>query len=223
MMAMTQSEELFDQFCGENGIECHKIEEGDEKSPDYELKFGNLTVIAEVKEFARNDEEEVSDRLLEERGYGGVLSYTPGDRVRKKINSASPQIRKRTKGVYPGILVLFDRGMGAGHIDPYNIRVAMCGLEQVHIAVPQDPSESPYATGMSYGPKRKMTESANTSISAIAALYATGPDELKLSLYHNKYASVPLDPDALSKFGITQYILREHVQGETSGWEKIEP
>ncbi len=223
MMAMTQSEELFEQFCNEKGIEFHKIEEGDEKSPDYELMLGDLTVIAEVKEFARNEAEKASDKLLEERGYGEVLSNTPGDRVRKKINSASPQIKKRTKGVSPGILVLFDRGMVAGHIDPYNIRTAMCGLEQVHIAVPQDPSESPYATGMSFGPKRKMTETANTSISAIAALYATGPNELKLSLYHNRYAGVPLDPDVFRRCGITQYILEEAVEGETAGWETIEP
>lgn len=220
---MTQSEEIFEKFCSEAGIDCRKIEEGDEKSPDYELKFGDLTVIAEVKEFDRNDAEKASDKLLEERVYGEALSNTPGDRIRKKINNASPQIKKRTKGINPGILVLFDRGMVAGHIDPYNIRVAMSGLEQVHIAVPNDPSEEPYTTGMSYGPKRKMTETANTSISAIAALYSTGPEEVKLILYHNKYASVPLDPNVVSKYGVTQYILEEEVDGRTSGWEKIEP
>ena len=220
---MTQSEELFEQFCNETGIDCRKIEEGDEKSPDFELKFGDITVIAEVKEFDRNEAEKASDKLLEERGYGEALGNTPGDRIRKKINSASPQIKKRTKGINPGIIVLFDQGLVAGHIDPYNIRVAMYGLEQVHISVPHDPSVKPHSTGMSYGPKRKMTETANTSISAIGALFAAGPEELKFSLYHNKYASVPLDPDVVSKYGITQYVLEEDIEGRTSGWVKIEP
>ena len=217
------SEELFEKFCCEAGIDFQKIEEGDEKSPDYELKFGDITVIAEVKEFDRNDAEKASDKLLEERGYGDALSNVPGDRVRKKINDASPQLKKRTNGKYSGILVLFDRGMVAGHIDPYNIRVAMSGLEQVHIAVPRNPSEEPYTTGMSYGPKRKMTETDNTSISAIAALYATEPNDLKLSLYHNKHAAIPIDSKEVGKYKIDQYILEEEVEGKTSGWKKVEP
>ena len=220
---MTQSEELFERFCAEVGIEFRKIDEGNETNPDYELKIGDLTIIAEVKEFDRNDAEKTSDRLLEDRGYGEALSNTPGDRVRKKIRNASPQIKRRTEGKHPGILVLFDRGMVAGHIDPYNIRVAMSGLEQVHIAVPRNHYEEPYTTGMSYGPKRQMTETDNTSISAIAALYATGPEDLKLSMYHNKHASVPLDPSVFGKYGIPQYVLEEEVAGRTSGWEIIEP
>ena len=43
----------------------------------------------------------------------------------------------------------------------------MYGLEQIDIAVPRDRSVSPHATGMSYGPERKMTEDQNTSISSL--------------------------------------------------------
>ncbi len=152
---MTQSEQWFEEFCNSVGLKFERIEEGELKTPDYFLDVDNQKIIVEVKEFARNKEERESDRLLEERGYGEALSNTPGDRVRKKISGASAQIKERTQGIYPSILVLCDirHGCGqvTGHVDPYNIRVGMYGLEQVHIAVPQDPAISSYATGMSYG------------------------------------------------------------------------
>ncbi len=162
-MVKTQSERLFENYCADARVLCERISEEDSKTPDYELRIHGQRIVVEVKEFSRNEAERESDRLLSERGYGSALSNTPGDRVRKKIADSSAQIKAGTQGIYPSILVLFDRGQVAGHLDPYNIRVAMYGLEQVHIAVPRDTAVSPYVTGISYGPKRKMTEEHNTS------------------------------------------------------------
>ncbi len=67
-------------------------------------------------------------------------------------------------GKYSSLLILFDRGLGFGHLDPYDIRVAMYGLEQVHFALPPVGAGRPYSTGMSYGPKWKMSPQHNTSI-----------------------------------------------------------
>jgi len=134
----TQSERFFEDYCANAGVLCGRISEEDSKTPDYELTIHGQRIVIEVKEFSRNEAELESDRLLSERGYGSVLSNTPGDRVRKKIADSSAQIKARTQGIYPSILVLFDRGQVAGHLDPYNIRVAKYGLEQVHIAVPRD-------------------------------------------------------------------------------------
>jgi hypothetical protein len=82
-----------------------------------------------VKEILRNDEERESDRLLLKRGYGNALGgSTPGNRVRKKIADSSPQIKARTQGRYPIILVmcvLCELHQIGGHLDPYNIRVPM--------------------------------------------------------------------------------------------------
>lgn len=219
----TDSERLFEQICEKCGIAYERIEAGEDKTPDYLLSLSGVSVIAEIKEIERNEAELESDRLLEERGYGACLSIEPGDRVRLKIRKASPQIKRRTEGKRPGILVLFDRGRACGHLDPYNIRVAMCGLEQVHISVPKDMNEKPYSTGMSHGPKRKMTENANTSISAIAVMYAVNRDNVKIDLYHNKHAAVPLDPNTVAGYGIDQYFLDDGPDVATSEWRKYEP
>ena len=147
------SELLFEDFCRQTEISWKRLE-GEEiekgvrpKTPDYELLIDDRAIIAEVKEIAKNKEEKESERLLKERGYGTVLGGTPGARVRKKIKDSSPQIRKRTLGRYPGILVLYDYGQTANHLDPYHVMTAMYGLEVVDIAVPADPSIKPYSIG----------------------------------------------------------------------------
>jgi hypothetical protein len=221
----TQSEKWFEDYCANSGIACKRILEENSKTPDYELTIDSQRIIVEVKEISRNREEQASDRLLSERGYGSVLSHTPGDRARKKITDSSAQIKARTHGIYPSILVLCDLKFGcgqiAGHLDPYNIRVAMYGLEQIHIAAPREHSASPYAIGMSYGPKRKMTEDHNTSISASGVLFTPGPNEIVLHVYHNKFASVPLDPRLLAKHGIYQFRLEREVSANTEQWEGV--
>ena len=220
-MTKTASETYFENLCNDLGIQLTRIQETQCKTPDYELVIEGQHVIVEVKEMTKNKEEQDSDRALRERGYGNVLSTTPGDRVRKKISESSPQIKSRTKGKYPSLLVLFDHGLVAGHLDPYCIRVAMYGLEQVHIAVPADYSVSPYATGMGYGPKRKMTEEHNTSISAIGVMFANEQKKIVLHLYHNKFAAIPLEARLFAKYGICQSKLADEVAGHTAKWEEI--
>ena len=223
---MTQSEQWFEEFCNSVGLIFERIEEEEEKTPDYFLDIDDQRVIVEVKEFSRNKEERESDRLLEERGYGEALSNTPGDRVRKKISNASAQIKERTEGKSPSILALCDirHGCGqiTGHVDSYNIRVGMYGLEQIHMAVPQDPAISPYATGKSYGPKRKMTENQNTTISAIGVISTPQENGIQFDVYHNIYAAQSIDPLLLAKYGIRQFNLAEQEGGATAQWQEIE-
>jgi hypothetical protein len=162
---------------------------------------------------------------VSERGYGSVLSHTPGNRVRKKIADSSAQIKARTREVYPSILVLCDLkggcGQVAGHLDPYNVRVAMYGLEQINVVVPRDPDKTAYAAAMTYGPKRKMTEEDNTSISAIGVLSTPRASEIVLHVYHNKFAAVPLDPWLLAKRGISQFSLKDQAPSDTAKWEEL--
>jgi len=221
----TQSEKWFEEFCENVGLVCNRISEGDDKTPDYQLQLDGQFIIVEVKEFSRNKVEHKSDRLLEKRGYGEGISNTPGDRIRKKISDSSAQIKAKTQGVHQSILVLCDIKYGCGqitgHTDPYNIRVGMYGLEQVNIVVPADVSVSPYANGMSYGPKKKMTENQNTSISAIGVLSTPEKDDIKLDIYHNIYAANPLDPDLIAGYRIRQYCLENSELGTTAQWTEI--
>jgi hypothetical protein len=217
----TMSEEVFEDFCARRGIVCHRVPEGEARTPDYELICGDVQIVVEVKEIAANREERESDRVLAERGYGNVLSHTPGERVRKKVADCSPQIKARTVGIHPSILVVFERGRVVGHVDAYNIRVAMYGLEQIYLAVPPIGAGSPYATGIGHGPKRKMTSEHNTSISAIGALFKTGPNETHLHVYHNRFAYVPLQPTLLSSHGVAQFEIGEPTSGGASEWREI--
>ena len=203
----TVSELLFEDYCDWAGIDWNRIKKKDgAKTPDYELVIDGRTIITEVKEFEKNKDEQESYRLLGERGYGKVLNEEPGDRVRKKIRKSSPQIKALTADCHPGMLVLFDDGQIAGHLAPYHIMTAMYGLELVEMAVPREISIKPYIADRRFGPKKKMTEETNTSISAIGALVVTAPDLiLKLHIYHNAFAAVPVDPILLTCCGIMQY------------------
>ena len=199
------SELLFEDYCTRAGIHWERIKESDSKTPDYELIVDDRTIVAEVKEITKNKAERESDRLLRERGYGAVLGGKPGARVRKKIMDSSPQIKARTAGRHPGFLVLYHDGRIAGHLDQYHIMTAMYGLEEVHVSVPQDPSARPYVIGSRFGSNKKMTNDANTSISAIGALVVTAPDRvIELHVYHNPFAAVPIEPVLLARRGIHQ-------------------
>ena len=215
------SELLFEDYCDRAGIDWNRIKKKDgAKTPDYELVIDGRTIIAEVKEIKRNKEEQESYRLMNEHGEGNALKVEPGARVRKKINVSSPQIKAKTKGRHPGILVLYNNGQIAGHLSSRQIMTAMYGQMVVDMAIPPDTSISPYITGARLGKKRKMTNDANTSISAIGALVVvTAPDlELELHIYHNAFAVVPVDPILLTCRGIVQY----QIDFETMTWVELQ-
>jgi len=222
----TQSEKWFEIFCERAELVCQRIAEEVGKTPDYQLTINGKTIIVEVKEITRNKEEQKSDRLLMQRGYGEGYSNTPGDRVRKKIADASAQIKIKSLGIHPSILVLSDikNGCGqiTGHTDSYNIMVAMYGLEQILMTVPTNNTFSPFTTGRRYyGPKKKMTENQNTSISAIGVLSTPKQDDICLYVYHNVYAANPLDTRLISGFGIRQFQLESKELQPAVRWNEI--
>ena len=66
-----------------------------------------------------------------------------------------------------------------------------------------------------------MTETDNTSISAIAALVMTGPSSHVLYVYRNRFARVPLNPRLLQVYGVKHYDLGVGDQGLASDWVEI--
>ena len=222
----TQSEIWFELFCKKVGWKCHRISEGKNKVPDYKVFLDDKIIIIEVKEFSQNKNEKEDQKLLDERGYGKGVSGIPGDRARKKISDSSAQIKAGIQGIYPSILVLCDieHGCGqvAGHTDSYNIRVGMYGLEQIHFSVSRDSNVTPYITGISYGPKKKMTSNQNKTISAIGVLSTPTKNNIRLDIYHNFYAKHPLDPVLIAKYGVRQFRVFEERSKITGRWQKIE-
>jgi hypothetical protein len=215
----TDSEVLFEEFCQRNGFACNRVLETTTKTPDYSLTFGGLSVIVEVKEVLVPTDEEW-DRIVRERE---LIDRTPGKVVRRKIGDCSKQIKARTAGRHPGMLVLYENGQCAGkQTEPYHIRVAMEGFEQVVLAVPPLASGGrPSVVGMNHGGSRKMTKDANTSISAVALLCTPGPNKVLLQVFHNRYAAIPLDPALMRSAEVIHYALVNDPT-RTTKWTEIE-
>jgi hypothetical protein len=219
-MKKTLSENLFEEYCKSHGIRWRPVAVGLTRTPDYDIFLKRFKVVTEVKEITQNKIERQAEEDLRKNKYS-VVSTVPGERVRGKISDAIPQIKTRSKGRYPGLLVLFGNGFSAGHIDEYQIRVAMYGFETIVIALPNDKSVSPYAVGKKFGPRRKVTPEHNTSLSAIATLIKNGNDKLELKIFHNNYAAVPLEHRLFAHYGVVQYKLGEAAPGEIAHWVEV--
>lgn len=220
----TQSEIWFEEYCSSRRIPFVRLEESSSRTPDYELDLDNQKIIVEVKEMLPNAAEKASTEKLKRDSVGLATGGIPGERVRGKIADASGQIRARTDGLLASLLVLCDIKYGCGqitgHVDPYNLRVAMEGLDQLILAVSQDCREPPKTTGMKSGPRKKMTDMHNTSISAIGVL-STPPDApISLDVYHNRYAAIPIPVDKLQKLNVPQYYLSGN-PGCPSNWVEM--
>jgi hypothetical protein len=215
-MQPTFSENLFEEFCRERGIALHRVPATTTRTPDYELSIAGTKIVVEVKEIDRNQHEQESDRHLEAHGFGLVTGGTPGERVRLKIQACAPQLKARSLGTNPTVLVLFDRGRG--HLHPYHIRVAMFGLEQIHVSVPPIGAGRPEVVGMSHGPRRKMSPASNTSISAVSVLAVPRPDATVWTVYRNPWAAVPLQPQLLAPYGVEHFDIEMAGPGGTSDW-----
>lgn len=214
----TKSETLFEHYCEEKGISCKRIGEESERRPDYELEVSGLKVVVEVKQVDPNKEDKVRLVEFEKRGMI-VADSTPGAKVRSKIKGASKQISNLAKEKCPGVLVLFDNMPFAlgGSLEPYHIRVGMYGFDTIVMTRPIDFDELPQVIERKSGPKKKLTEEHNTSISALAVLEKKN-GITSLSFYHNQHAKIPLPYDVADHLKEKQFVLSEESRLESQSW-----
>jgi hypothetical protein len=92
----------------------------------------------------------------------------------------------------------------------------MYGLETHDIAVPSDVRRSPFLVEKRFGPKRKMTNETNTSISGIAVL-----GDGVLTIYHNVFAAMPLNPQLFRGLKVRHFSLGEKQPGQVQDWIEI--
>jgi hypothetical protein len=202
MMAnKTISELLIEQFCEINRIHYERIEPDGKKIPDYDINIDNRKIVVEVKQMEPNSKE--SEKIEELNKSGSVTIRTElGKRVRSKITASQRKFRRRTLGKHPSILVLYDSVKYHKHTEPPDILAAMYG--QPYFPVEYSTSSARIGN-IKHGPKRKMTESTNNSISAIGVLKKKKDSNPTLTIYHNKYSDVPLDYKLFAKFAVKQY------------------
>lgn len=167
---MTISEDAFEQLCREQGITFLRIEEGEQRRPDYTIRLSGNEVVVEIKQFdPSNEEEQLYKRFLD--GESVVVDMSPpGRKMRKAIDSGYPQLAALAKGKLPALLVVYNNVPIGDHTDPYAIKAAMFGLETIDIAVPKDFSRSPYPVDRRFGGKRRITHNQCRSLSAIGRL-----------------------------------------------------
>jgi hypothetical protein len=155
----TDSEILFEQFCGIHGIPYARVNESSERTPDYEIEVSGQRVVVEVKE---------TEDEWPEPGEIRVRRVSIGKRLRKLIDSGYKQIKNRTASKLPGMLLVYDSTLS--HVGPESVRAAMFGDYQVVASVPYDRSKSPKLIDRKRGGGRKTTPVAGRALSAIAVL-----------------------------------------------------
>lgn len=203
----TISEKAFERFCAAHGIACERVPTAAVMTPDYEIMLGGHKVIVEIKQIDPNSDEKREMEEFAAKGWVVGGKGLPGDRVRAVISHANKQIKRRTHGILPSLLVFYENVPHTLHTASYCILVAMYGLQQLNLSVPSDPKAPIRLDSMSFGDERKMTPTCNTSTSAVAVLRSHDPANCTLDVYHNVYARVPLAPAAFAGLPVRQYTL----------------
>jgi hypothetical protein len=116
--------------------------------------------------------------------------------------------------------VVYDNGASRLHVDPYAVATAMRGIDVVPVIVPTDPDISPEFLPTRSGPKKKMTETANTNISAIGVLLTDFGDKPLLCVYHNRHARHPIQPDSLRGAHLQHFPWRADATNSLNAWGK---
>lgn len=219
---LTESEKAFEEFCQKRGLQFERIKEEECKTPDYYLILGESRIVVEIKQFdPDHDETSILDDLTKNPGKMHIQPVTPGDGVRRKIKKAALQIKGRTEGRFPSLLVLFNNRFLCGAANDYEIRVGMYGFDSIVLAVPHKMEISPNVIDRKFGGKRQMTEKHNTSISGIGLLSQERSGHLQLQVFHNIHAKVPLPLDALREAAVPQFTLKPKAEGYSQEWVQV--
>ena len=140
MVMPTISEILFERFCQATDIPFRRVpteSATERRTPDYELRLGDLEVLAEVKQVDPNPEEKEARQRFE--GAKATIEWQSelGARLRKKISEANSQLKSQVKSCQPAILVIYNNvNVLYGFTDPHNVMAAMYGQYEFVIGKP---------------------------------------------------------------------------------------
>ena len=221
---LTVSEAAFEALCQVSGISFTRIPtKMGVQTPDYLLGEQEDPIVVEIKQLDPNEQEAKSMERLIMTGSGGALIGTPGKRAINKIKKAAKQIRSHSGANSSGLVVLYDNtGFGNLHVDPYDIKTAMYGIEQVVVGISPNPEEEMAINDQMFGKRRGVTPDCNTSVSAVAVIQKSGDGDLMLEVYHNCHCLNPIAPERLSGPRIRHFHLAEKVAGQFQEWEEME-
>lgn len=219
---MNKIERIFEKHCKAVGSIPHKIPREDGiRTPDYYFQINGKKIIAEVTSLNKNTEElDLGKKVAAKK----PVAWWPNseNRLRSKINDKGTQLKNKTKGKYPGILIIFDNRGPFDTLSNDDFRFAMYGNDTIKIRVPDDANYDPIVTGEEFGGSRRMTEKWKIYISAMAHLKLGHNGKTSLSLYHNFFASIPLDYNLCWNFADSQFKIDNPHIGEQKYWIEIQ-
>jgi hypothetical protein len=222
-MKMTESERLFEHFCITHKLSFERVPETNLPSADYLLFFNNYKIVAEIKQLEPNKEEkEIIEKPAEEWDQYDVYHWEiPGERIRKKIKSAMPQLQALSQGILPTVIILFDNiKVWPELIDEYAVRVAMYGIETAIISPEVAPEGGAKILQKWYGQRKQATSNQNTTLSAIAVMKET-ENGVMMRIYHNYYAKNLIEKKIFCFSGVEQFELGGAPSEGFPKWSKI--
>lgn len=220
---VTESEQLFEGFCSARDLAFERIPEGDARSPDYRLRLRDAEIIVEVKQIEPNAEErELLNTPPEEWDGANIYHWgIPGERIRKKITDALPQLKALSKGEVPTLLVVYNTvNFWPELADDYAVKVAMYGIETALISSEMAPEGGARILRRWHGSRKRLTPEHSTSLSAIAVM-GSASGEITLRVYHNYFAANILARSQLTLPGILQFELEAEPKGSFPEWRRI--
>jgi hypothetical protein len=220
-MHKTAGETFFETFCTDHKVRWEPIPtkaSSSEKTPDYAIYPSGTKVIAEVKDIQESPTERQQREQLERVGWSTFGSGKVGDRARDIIGTAARQLKRMAKGQCPAIIVIYNPSfLLRHHTEPHAIKAAMYGFDTVILGLaPIYMRKKPRLIDRKSGPGRKMGSQFNTTISAVAIL-----DDDGLTIYHNKFAALPLSAEPFTGIAVRQFTLGEKQPGEFDRWQEI--
>lgn len=218
-MSETISESTFEKICETHGIAYRKLATRENRrTPDYLILPSGEKVVVEIKQIEPNDE----DRKIQQKAKKGETTgwWSDNDtRIRRKIKQGAKQLKAVAKGRCPAVLMLYDnREMKI--INTEDFLEAMYGDEELTLSVPLEGGK-PLPLGVGFGGNREMTDQQRLYLSAVGLMRQKFPGEWVVALFHNVFASEPLDPDVASKFTDVQYALTEPKSKAYQDWTRI--
>jgi hypothetical protein len=215
---MTRSEVLFERFCRERGIEFKRLPLAETRTPDYEITAGAVRAVVEVKQVEPNPKEQAL--LSELRRRGKASHWVNMWRPRQAIREAAKQLRAYGGGSMPGIAVLFDAAGGVlGSLGADSIAQALYGQRRIHVGA--SPDRHGEIVGVSLGGWPVASATRNTELSAVAVLRLFQNDGLFLTMFHNQYATIPLNPNDLRIQGVDHLAWSQNNAAIEFGWTYI--
>ena len=111
--------------------------------------------------------------------------------------------------------------LGSGYFKAHDVLTALYGQDVLVFAVPKGPRIDSRLLGHRFGGRRRVTQTMNTSLSALAVLRDVGDPTLSLDVYHNCFAARPLNPDLLRGETIRHYGIHRGDGRQFQEWHSL--